>query len=413
MADTLTGAMGQAASSAPGYPMPRDSGCPFHPPTTVRQLTAEQPISKVRIWDGSTPWLITRHADQRALLNDPRVSIDEKLPGFPHMTRGRAEVAKNTPALIANTDAPEHTRLRRMVNAPFTVKRVEALRPAIQKITDDLIDAILAGPKPADLVTALGLPLPTLVISELLGVPYEDHEFFHRNSTVAVSHSASAQEAQAAGAALYGHLDGVLGQKMTTPTDDMLSELAARIKGGEMTRAEAVTMGVAVLIAGHETSASMISLGTLLLLQHPDQLAVLRDADDPKVTANAVEELLRYLTIVHTGVRRIAMENVEIGGQVIRAGDGIIFDLSAANWDAEMFPEPERLDLGRAARQHQAFGFGPHQCLGQSLARVELQVVYGTLYRRVPTLRLAVPVDEVQFAFEGIAYGLRSLPVTW
>ncbi|MFI6739274.1 hypothetical protein ACIBI9_40665 [Nonomuraea sp. NPDC050451] len=209
-------------ADAPGYPMARDSRCPFHPPEGVRRLTAEEPVSKVRIWDGSTPWLITRHADQRALMNDPRLSIDEKLPGFPHMTRGRAETAKVTPALITNTDAPEHTRLRRMVNAPFTVKRVEALRPAIQKITDDLIDAMLAGPKPADLVTALGLPVPTLVISELLGVPYEESEFFHRNSTVAVSHSASEQEAQEAGAALYGYLDGLLGQKTAAPADDML-----------------------------------------------------------------------------------------------------------------------------------------------------------------------------------------------
>lgn len=413
MTDTLAGATGEAARSVPGYPMSRDAGCPFHPPATVRRLTAEAPVSKVRIWDGSLPWLITRHADQRTLLTDPRISIDENLPGFPHMTRGRAEVAKVTPPLITNTDAPEHTRLRRMVNIPFTVKRVEALRPAIQQITDDLIDAMLAGPKPVDLVTALGLPVPTLVISELLGVPYEDNEFFHHNSTVALSHGSSAQQAQDASTALVGYLDGLIERKMTAPADDTLSELASRIKAGEMTRAEAATMGVAVLIAGHETSASMIPLGTLALLQNPDQLAVLRDTDDPKVVAAAVEELLRYLTIVHTGVRRIAREDIEIGGQVIRAGDGIIFDLSAANWDAEMFPEPERLDLGRSARLHQAFGYGPHQCLGQSLARVELQVVYSTLYRRVPTLRLAASIDEIGFAFEGIAYSLRSLPVTW
>lgn len=413
MADTPTDATEEAASPVPGYPMPRDAGCPFHPPATVRKLTAEEPISKVRIWDGNMPWFITRHADQRALLTDPRISIDETRPGFPHMTRGRAEVAKVTPKLITNTDAPEHTRLRRMVNGPFTVKRIEALRPAIQKITDDLIDAMLAGPKPADLVTALGLPVPTLVISELLGVPYADHEFFHHNSTVALSHDSSAEQAMRAGAALSEYLDGLIGKKLADPADDMLSELAARIKAGEMTRAEAATMGVAVLIAGHETSASMIPLGTLVLLQNPDQLALLRDTDDPKVVAAAVEELLRYLTIVHTGVRRIAAEDIEIGGQTIRAGDGIIFDLSAANWDAGMFPEPDRVDLGRAARQHQAFGYGPHQCLGQNLARVELQVVYSTLYRRIPTLRLAVPMDEIQFAFEGIAYSLRSLPVTW
>ncbi|MDP4501774.1 cytochrome P450 [Nonomuraea turcica] len=413
MADILATAAGEAASPVPGYPMPRDNRCPFHPPETVRRLTVEEPISKVLIWDGSTPWLITRHADQRTLLTDPRVSIDEKRPGFPHMTRGRAEVARVTPPLITNTDAPEHTRLRRMVNLPFTVKKVEDLRPAIQKITDDLIDAMLAGPKPADLVTALGLPVPTLVISELLGVPYEDNEFFHHQSTIALSHNSSAEEAAAASTALLGFLDGLLGQKMTAPADDMLSQLAARIKAGEMTREEAATMGVAVLIAGHETSASMIPLGTLVLLQNPDQLAVLRDTDEAKVVAAAVEELLRYLTIVHTGVRRIASADIEIGGQVIRAGDGIIFDLGAANWDAETFPEPGRVDLGRNARRHQAFGYGPHQCLGQNLARVELQVVYSTLYRRIPTLRLAIPVDELEFAFEGIAYSLRSLPVTW
>ncbi|TMR98921.1 cytochrome P450 [Nonomuraea basaltis] len=413
MADTLAGTAGEAASSVPEYPMPRDARCPFNPPATVRQLTADEPVSKVRIWDGSTPWFITRHADQRTLLTDPRISIDENRPGFPHMTRGRAEAAKVTPPLITNTDAPEHTRLRRMVNGPFTVKRAEALRPAIQKITDDLIDAMLAGPKPVDLVTALGLPLPTLVISELLGVPYEDNEFFHHQSTVALSHESSGQQAQEAAGALFGYLDGLIEQKTANPADDMLSELAARIKAGEMTRAEAATMGVAVLIAGHETSASMIPLGTLALLQNPGQFAVLRDTDDPKVIAAAVDELLRYLTIVHTGVRRIALEDIEIGGQVIRAGDGIIFDISAASWDPSMFPEPERLDLSRAARQHQAFGYGPHQCLGQNLARVELQVVYSTLYRRVPTLRLATSFDEIEFAFEGIAYSLRSLPVTW
>ena len=402
-----------AAPHVPDYPMTRSAGCPFAPPETVRELTAENPVSRVRIWDGSTPWYVTRHADQRLLLADPRVSIDERLPGFPHMTRGRAEAVKFTPQLITNTDAPEHTRLRRMVNGPFVIKRVEAMRPAIQKLIDELIDDLLAGPKPVDLVTAFGLSVPTLVISELLGVPYEDHEFFQRNSNITVSHTATEEEARAAGGALAGYLDDLIGRKLADPADDVLSEMAGRVKTGEMTRSEAVHMGVAMLIAGHETTANMISLGTLALLQAPEQLAELRETDDPKFVAGAVEELLRYLTIVHTGVRRIALADIEIRGQVIRAGDGIIFDLSAADWDAEAFPEPERLDLHRSARHHQAFGFGVHQCLGQSLARVELQIVYSTLYRRIPTLRLAVPADEVAFAFEGIAYGLHSLPVTW
>ncbi|MGW0433402.1 cytochrome P450 [Micromonospora sp. NPDC003197] len=407
MVDTTT------AAPAPDYPMARGAVCPFAPAETVRTMTAEQPVAKVRIWDGSTPWFITRHADQRALLGDPRISIDEKRPGYPHMTRGRAETAKVTPPLITNTDAPEHTRLRRMVNGPFMVKRIEALRPRIQQIVDELIDTMLAGPNPVDLVTALGLPVPTLVISELLGVPYRDHKFFQENSNKTVSHDVPALEAMQASQALFGYLDDLLKKKMTDRADDVLSEMAARIEAGEMTHTEAVFMGVAILIAGHETTANMLSLGTLALLQNPDQLALLRDSDDPKLVANSVEELLRYLTIVHSGIRRIANEDFEYGGQLIRAGDGIIFDLSAANWDAEEFPDPDRLDLTRPARQHHAFGYGAHQCLGQSLARVELQVAFPTLLRRIPTLRLAIPADEAPFNFEGVAYGLRSLPITW
>ncbi|GAA3634840.1 cytochrome P450 [Kineosporia mesophila] len=398
----------------PEYPMARESGCPFAPAPTVRTMTREEPAGKVRIWDGSEPWFITRHADQRALLNDPRISIDEHRDGYPHMTRGRAESAPHIPPMITNTDPPEHTRLRRTVNGPFMVKRVEALRPRIQQVIDSLVDDLLAGPNPADLVQAVGLPVPTLVITQILGVPYEDHAFFQTNSSKTISHESTPQEAREAGQALGQYLGALLGQKMKDPAEDVLSEMGARVAAGEMGYEEAVHMATAILIAGHETSASMISLGTLALLQNPDQLALLRDrSDDPKFVANAVEELLRYLTIVHTGIRRIANADIELHGVTIKDGDGIVFDLSGANWDETEFPGADRLDLTRPARQHHAFGYGVHQCLGQSLARVELQVAYSTLYRRIPTLALAVPFEEVPFAMEGVAYGLTSLPVTW
>jgi cytochrome P450 len=157
----------------------------------------------------------------------------------------------------------------------------------------------------------------------------------------------------------------------------------------------------------------MIGLGTIALLENPAQLAELRDAEDPKLIANAVEELLRYLTIVHTGRRRVATEDVEIAGQLVRAGEGVILANDAGNRDETAFPEPDRLDIHRQARHHIAFGFGVHQCLGQPLARMELQVVYSTLYRRIPTLALAVPVEDVQFKHEMAVYGVHSLPVTW
>jgi cytochrome P450 len=293
------------------------------------------------------------------------------------------------------------------------IKKIEAMRPALQRLIDDLIDDLLAGPRPVDLVTAFGLAVPTVVITKMLGVPYEDHEFFQRNSNVSVSHSATPEEAMAASGALARYLGDLIDQRRAEPLDDVVSAMATKINDGEMSRDEAVHMGVAMLIAGHETTANMISLATLALLQNPAQLALLRETEDPKVVAAAVEELLRYLTIVHTGVRRIAAENIEFGDQVISAGDGLVFDLSAADWDTGVYPEPERLDLTRAARNHLAFGSGVHQCLGQALARVELQVVFGTLYRRIPSLRLAVPEEEISFAYAGVAYGLHSLLVTW
>lgn len=399
----------------PLYPSPRDMRCPFAQPDSVRTTTREDaPLGKVRIWDGSTPWLVSKYADQHALLTDPRLSIDERREGYPHMTRGRSESAKHTPPLITNTDAPEHTRLRRMVNLPFTVKKVEALRPRIQELVTDLLDEMLAGPKPVDLVHAFALPVPTIVITDMLGVSYDNREDFEHASHTLVSHDATPEESAAAGAVLGGHIGAAMQAKMAEPTDDVMSELAARVKAGEMSPHEALSMSTAILIAGHETSASMIGLGALALLQNPDQLDYLRSvADEPKKVAAAVEELLRYLTIVHTGVRRIATEDIEVGGTVIGAGDGVVLDVAAANWDAAQFAVPERLDLTRNARTHHAFGYGAHQCLGQTLARVELQEAFRALVTRVPGLALAVPAAEVEFAFEGVAYGLRSLPVTW
>ena len=418
MSDATTAAAAGPTAQIPDFPMPRAAGCPFDPPPNLRELAAAKPLTKVRIWDGSTPWIVTGHAEQRALLSDPRVSVDERLPGFPHWNEGMAAGVEHRPRSVFNSDAPEHTAYRRMMTSPFTFKRVEALRPAIQKITDGLIDAMLAGPRPADLVEALALPLPTLVICEMLGVPYEDHEFFQHNATVSVDRYASAEEGMRAFRALGGYFYRLVEKRAAEPADDVISDFAARVDAGEITPAEASMMAVGLLVAGHETSGNMIALGTLALLEHPDQLALLRDADpDPKVVAGAVEELLRYLGIIHGGQRRIAKQDIEIGGEVIRAGEGIIVELAIANRDPLVFPDPDLLDLHReAARNHNAFGFGIHQCIGQQLARVELQTVYGTLYRRIPTLRPAEDVGslgEVEFKHDRLAYGVYQLPVTW
>jgi cytochrome P450 len=409
MADTLTGGAPEAAAQVPDFPMARAAGCPFDPPPALQAQQDEGRLVKVRLWDGSTPWLVTRYEDQRALLLDPRVSADITSPGYPLQAPSNG---KNNISFILMDD-PEHARLRRMVTAPFAVKRVQALRPGVQKIVDDLIDDLLAVGGPVDLVQAFALPVPSLVICQLLGVPYADHDFFQENSKTLITRDAAMEDRMAAHGKLIGYLDELMGRKMTDPGDDLLSGLVERVAAGDLTRQDAAQMGVLLLLAGHETTANMIALGTLALLEHPDQFALLRDTDDPKLVASAVEELLRYLNIVHGGRRRAALADIEIAGQVIRAGEGVIMPNDIANRDPEAFPDPDRLDITRDARRHVAFGFGVHQCLGQPLARMELQVVYSTLYRRIPTLRLAAEVDSLPFKHDGSVYGVYELPVTW
>jgi cytochrome P450 len=406
----MTSTPESAIDEVPEFPMARSSKCPFDPPPGLYAQRREGPLTKVRLWDGSTPWLVTGYAEQRAVLADPRVSAEIDRPGYPRTVPLPPGGVKRS---FIGMDDPEHARLRRMVTAPFTVKRIEAMRPAVQKIVDDLIDTMLAGPNPTDLVEAFALPVPSLVISELLGVPYDDHQFFQENSRTIINRTAEPEQRHAAQETLSSYLDELVGQKLKNPGDDLLSELAERVKAGELTRMEAARMGALMLLAGHETTANMIALGTLALLEHPDQLASLRESDDPRLAASTVEELLRYLHIVHNGRLRAAVEDIEIAGRTIRAGEGLIMPNEIGNRDPEAFDDPDQLDIHRDARHHVAFGFGVHQCLGQPLARMELQVVYGTLYRRIPTLALATELDQVPFKHDGMVYGVYELPVTW
>jgi len=392
------------------FTMTRATGCPLDPAPALSEYLQKGPMRRVRLWDGSTPWLVAGYAEQRALLADPRVSSVPASPGFPNFTNAFAASGFS----FVVRDDPEHNRLRRTVIAQFTVKRAEAMRPRVQEIVDEQLDRMLAGPNPADLVEAFALPVPSLVICELLGVPYADHDMFQATSG-AILHQETTPEGRAAAAgALYQYIDTLIGARFAEPGDDLLSELTERISAGELTWPEAAEIGVLVLLAGHETTANMIALGVVALLEHPDQLALLRaNLDDPKLVASAVEELLRYLTIAHGGRRRAALEDITVGGQTIRAGEGMILVNETGNRDPAVFTDPDRLDLVRDARSHLSFGFGVHQCLGQPLARIELQTVYRTLLERAPNLELAAGLDEIPFKHDGFVYGLYRLPVTW
>jgi cytochrome P450 len=394
-------------------PFPQARECPWQPPSQLTKLMDEGPLVRVRLWDGSTPWLVTRYAEQVQLLADPRISVDTTNPGYPHAHQGSWERRNDNKGFI-KMDDPDHTTQRRMLTSSFTTKRVEGLRPRIQAIVDGLIDDMLKSTGPVDLVQAFALPVPSLVICELLGVPYDQHAFFQRCSNAIVSQTMPGEQVAAAYRELSDYLAALTEAKMTDPGDDVLSRLAVeQVATGKLTLPEAAVMGLLILVGGHETTANMISLGTFTLLQNPDKLDELRYCDDPALVASAVEELLRLLTINMIGRRRVATADIEIAGMVIRAGEGVIAAGDLGNRDESAFPDPYTIDLHRQSRHHQAFGFGPHQCLGQQLARVELQVVYSTLYRRIPTLRLAVPAEEVPFKDDMTVYGAYELPVTW
>jgi cytochrome P450 len=400
------------STAVPLFPIPRAPGCPLDPAPELAELQEQGPLVRVRLWDGSTPWLVTRHAEQCALLSDRRVSADWMQPGYPFDSQFVRD-HHGEGQFLTVMEGPEHLRLRRMIARPFTPRRVEQLRPTIEQVVDDHIDALLARPKPADFVAEFALPIPCIVICHLLGVPYEDHDFFQRAIRTVTSSDIPDDVVNEAEGRLYRYLTRLIGRKLADPADDLLSQLATeRLATGELNRHELVMLVLFLLISGHETTASMIALGTLTLLQHPDQIAVLKNADAPGVAA-AVDELLRYLTTVQPGRRRVAVEDIEIGGQVIRAGEGLILPEEIGNRDESVFPDAGALDLRRDASRHLAFGFGVHKCIGLPLARLELQVVFAALFRRIPTLALAVDLGDLPFMDDGLGYGLRGMPVRW
>jgi cytochrome P450 len=407
---TITAGHDAGASVTPTYPMRR--GCPFDPPAELAQLRAEKPISRVGLWDGSSPWLVTRYDDVRSLLADPRVSVDIDRPGYPATSASILARRKSSRSFIAMDD-PEHARYRKMLISDFTVRRTESLRPLVERVVNDLLDAMERGPQPVDLVEAFALPLPSMVICQMLGVPYADHDFFQGHSRALLDISLDVQEVVRANDELREYLTGLVAAKEAEPTDDVLGRLAQqRVLTGELSRDDAVSMALLLLVAGHETTANMIGLGTLTLLQHPEQAAEVRDGDRA-VANSAVEELLRLLTVVHTGRRRVAIEDIEIGGVTIRAGEGIIAAGEAANRDPAAFVVPDDLDIHRTENHHVAFGFGVHQCLGQPLARLELQIAYPALLRRFPGLRVDVPIEEIGFRDQMVVYGVQALRVSW
>ncbi|GAA0613953.1 cytochrome P450 [Kribbella sandramycini] len=395
----------------PAFPTERPTGCPFAPATGYTELRERVAPSKVSTPVGVDAWVISRYDDVKTVLRDGRLS--SRLAPSDHVVVDADLERVAETGSILQVDGPAHRRLRRLLATEFAVKRMEAMRPRIAKLVDEHIDAMLAAGGPVDLVEMFALPIPSLVICELLGVPYADRAVFQERGAVLVAIDTDPAVMEKVSGELTEYIAGLVMAKQAKREDDLLSRVITR--GEELrenvTIEELVSIGFTLLIAGHETTANMIALSTLALLREPGQLAALRDR--PELAASAVEELLRYLSVVQFGLFRHVLDDLEAGPASIEAGDYLIAALSAANRDESVFENPDELDLERTGAAHIAFGFGPHQCIGQQLARVELQEVFSRLYTRIPTLRLAVPFEEIRFKNNSLVYGVTALPVTW
>jgi cytochrome P450 len=391
----------------PVIPVPRAAHCPLHPPAEFSEWR-EEPGLRRAIYHGQPAWIVSRYQDIRTALLDERLSADT-IPASLKPTSPDSAI----PVMFARVDDPEHNRLRRMITRDFTFRRCEAMRPKIQEMVDHHLDEMIRNGPPADLVNDFALPVPSLVIALLLGVPSDDLSLFQHHSTVGLQTSTTDEERAQSFGAMYGYIQELVGRREHDAGDDMISRLVTDyVMTGQLTRETAAMTAVVMMLAGHETSANMISLGTLALIQHRDVFERLGQTGDQAVIANAVEELMRYLSIVHSQVDRVVTEDFTLGGQLIRAGDMVVMNLPAGNWDTEFVDSPESLDIDRNTRGHLGFGYGVHQCIGQNLARVEMQVAFATLARRLPGLKLAVPPDELRFK-EAEIYGMKELPVTW
>ncbi|KMS71987.1 cytochrome P450 [Streptomyces leeuwenhoekii] len=386
---------------------PQDRSCPYHPPTGYRPLAARDPLAKVTLFDGREVWAVTGHAEARRLLIDPRMSSDRTNPAFPRTNPAVRQVRTPITAALAGVDDPVHKVQRRMLIPSFTLNRINGLRPRIQETVDQLLDAMVANGSPTELVGAFAQPLPSMTLCHLLGVPYEDHDFFEEQ-TIRLTNGPRPLEAKAA---LMGYLDALIDKKRQEPGEGLFDDLVhQQFLPGNLEREVLLELVWVLLVAGHDTSANMISLGTFTLLQHPERLAELR-ADLSLVPA-AVEELLRYLTIAD-GLPRVATADIEVGGTTIRKDDGVVFLASLINRDGDLHERPDELDWHRSHRDHFSFGFGIHQCLGQNLARALLEIAFRSLLERLPGLRLAVPAQEVPFKLGQVFQGMVELPVAW
>jgi cytochrome P450 len=391
-----------------------DRTCPFNPDPEYQRLREEDPISPVRFdiapgrKDG---WLVTRHEDVRAIMIDPRFSHQAHLLALvtsPPFEVESYDPKPSPPGSFVRMDAPEHTHYRRLLTGFFTVRKIQEYEPTLAGIIDDCLDELAGMEPPVDLLPAFIQKVVYRSVHSVMGVPEEDVAELDRHFSVIMRIDYTLEEFIHHNTALDQTLARVVKRLFEEPNDGLLGKL---VKSGKLTEEELTNAAWITIGGALDTTPNMLGLGTFALLEHPEQLATIRER--PETIERAVEELLRYLTISHMGASRVALEDVVIGGRTIEAGQTVVLSLPAANRDPEQFENAEAFDVTRPSRRHLAFGFGIHQCLGQHLARATLRIGFQKLFDRFPDLRLAVPAEEIPLRDKAMHYGVYALPVTW
>lgn len=393
----------------PSFPFKRE--CPFHPPQLYARAREESPVFPVTLWNGQRAWLLTHYDDVKAVLNDDRFSGKMARPDFPAVTEARVAIDKQEKAFVG-MDNPEHDHYRRMFTKEFSARRMMALKPKIEALANQLIDNMKAKGSSGDLVAELAVEFPSLVMCELIGSPYEDHVFIMECAAARHGLTQTVETAHNKARELVAYMRRLIDEKEANPGDDLVSRVIAdHVVTGNLSRDDFAEIGSMILRAGHDTTTNMIGMGALLLLRNDELREQLKA--DPDLMSGAVDELLRFVSPVQFAPRRVALEDVSIRGVTIRKGEGVFALLPAANRDGCVFENPDEIDFTRDASGHVAFGYGIHQCLGQILARIELQVMFTAILEKLPNLRLNQPLEEIEYKSDMQIYGLYSLQVAW
>jgi pentalenolactone synthase len=385
--------------------LPFEQSGPLQVPPLLRELQTRGAVHRIRTRVGDDAWLVTGYEEVRQLLDDARLGRSHPCPH----TAARSNESALFGGPLGNyaTEKADHVRMRSLLQPHFTPGRMRAFRPRVEALTAELLDQFAHQGQPADLIATLALPLPILVICELLGVPYEDRDRFRTWTQAAADVLDRTRSEQGLGE-LFQYGMELVTRKRREPGDDVISRLCATDGVGDD---EIAMLAMALLFAGHETTVVQLGLGALLLLSHPDQWQAMTESPDR--ISGAVEEILRAPGKGGGGIPRYARTDFDISGVTIQAGDLVMLDNGAANHDPAVFLDPDRFDITRRAASHLAFGHGARYCIGAPLARIELQVALAQLVRRFPTMRLAVPVEELTVRGDVLTGGLVDLPVAW